>query len=110
MDDNEIDFDLNAEELHKSFETVIEDWKTKMEVIIGDGLKKLRKANKEKKLMMKYLPGDKRIQQAKVGIAKEWKIDFQKAFGTTHAKLEKLAADKTKRLKVSPKPTSRKWK
>ena len=35
MDDNEIDFDLNAEELHKSFETVIEDWKIKMEVIIG---------------------------------------------------------------------------
>ena len=47
---------------------------------------------------MRYLPGDKRVQQAKVGIAKEWKIDFQKAFGTTHAKLEKLAADKTKEV------------
>jgi len=99
FDENDLDVDdLNADELHKSFETVIEDWKIKMEVIIGDGLKKLRKSNKERRLMMKYLPGDKKIQQAKTEIAKDWKIDFQKAFGTTHAKLEKLAGDKTKEV------------
>lgn len=45
---------------------------------------------------MKYLPGDKKLREAKIDIAKEWKIDFQKAFGTTHKKLEKLAGDKTK--------------
>lgn len=48
--------------------------------------------------MMKYLPGDKKLQLAKTEIAKDWKIDFQKAFGTTHAKLEKLAGDKTKEV------------
>ena len=48
--------------------------------------------------MMKYLPGDKKVQMAKQSIAKDWKIDFQKAFGTTHKKLEKLAADKAKEV------------
>ena len=67
-------------------------------MIIGEGLKKLRKASKEKKMMMKYLPGDRRINAAKKDIAKDWKIDFQKGFGTTHKKLEKLAADKAKEV------------
>ena len=69
-----------------------------LKVIIGEGLKKLRKASKEKKMMMKYLPGDRRINAAKKDIAKDWKIDFQKGFGTTHKKLEKLAADKAKEV------------
>ena len=67
-------------------------------MIIGEGLKKLRKASKEKKMMMKYLPGDRRINAAKKDIAKDWKIEFQKGFGTTHKKLEKLAADKAKEV------------
>merc|ERR1719273_2435935 len=92
--------DIDVDELNEAFENVIDDWKLKMEVIIGDGLKKLRKSNKEKKLMMKYLPGEKKIQAAKQSIAKDWKIDFQKTFGTTHKKLEKLAADKTKEVEI----------
>merc|ERR1711982_19924 len=48
--------------------------------------------------MMKYLPGDRKIQSAKKEIAKDWKIEFQKGFGTTHKKLEKLAADKAKEV------------
>merc|ERR1711963_1355597 len=47
---------------------------------------------------MKYLPGDRKIQSAKKEIAKDWKIEFQKGFGTTHKKLEKLAADKAKEV------------
>ena len=35
FDENDLDIDLNADDLHKSFENVIEDWKIKMEVIIG---------------------------------------------------------------------------
>jgi len=100
-DDFEDDFDeddINVDELTKAFDNVVEDWKIKMEVIIGEGLKKLRKASKEKKMMMKYLPGDRRINAAKKDIAKDWKIDFQKGFGTTHKKLEKLAADKAKEV------------
>ena len=69
-------------------------------MIIGEGLKKLRKASKEKKMMMKYLPGDRRINAAKKDIAKDWKIEFQKGFGTTHKKLEKLAADKAKEVET----------
>ena len=48
--------------------------------------------------MMKYLPGDRKIFAAKQAIAKDWKIDFQKGFGTTHKKLEKLAAEKAKEV------------
>jgi len=90
--------DINVEELSKAFDNVIEDWKIKMEVIIGEGLKKLRKSHKERKLMMKYLPGDRKVFAAKQAIAKDWKIDFQKGFGTTHKKLEKLAAEKAKEV------------
>lgn len=96
--EDELEEDINADDLSKAFDNVIEDWKIKMEVIIGDGLKKLRKAHKERKLMMKYLPGDRKVQAAKQSIAKDWKIDFQKGFGTTHKKLEKLAADKAKEV------------
>ena len=60
------DEDLDADELYKAFETVVEDWKIKMEVIIGDGLKKLRKSNKDRKLMMKYLPEQKGKDQASI--------------------------------------------
>jgi len=92
------DMDLDVDVLGKAFENVIDDWKIKMEVIIGDGLKKLRKSQKDRKLMMKYLPGNKKVQAAKEDIVKDWKIDFQKSFGTTHKKLEKLASEKTKEV------------
>ena len=39
FDENDLDLDLNADDLHKSFENVIEDWKIKMEVIIGNFFK-----------------------------------------------------------------------
>jgi len=90
--------DINVDDLSKAFDNVVEDWKIKMEVIIGEGLKRLRKSHKERKLMMKYLPGDRKIFAAKQDIAKNWKIDFQKGFGTTHKKLEKLAADKAREV------------
>lgn len=98
FDDDVQDMELDADMLGKAFENVIDDWKIKMEVIIGDGLKKLRKSQKDRKLMMKYLPGNKKVQAAKEDIVKDWKIDFQKSFGTTHKKLEKLAAEKTKQV------------
>merc|ERR1712110_1357241 len=90
--------DIDVDELSKAFDNVIEDWKIKMEVIIGEGLKGLRKSHKERKLMMKYLPGDRKVYAAKQDIAKNWKIDFQKGFGTTHKKLEKLAAAKAREV------------
>jgi len=102
IDDDFEDFfehdDINVDDLSKAFDNVIEDWKIKMEVIIGEGLKRLRKSHKERKLMMKYLPGDRKVFAAKQDIAKNWKIDFQKGFGTTHKKLEKLAAEKAREV------------
>jgi hypothetical protein len=90
--------DLDTDEIHKIFENILEDWKIKMEVIIGDGLKKLRKSNKERRLMLKYLPGDKKVLAAKKTTVKDWKIDFQKGLGSTHKKLDKLANEKAKEV------------
>ena len=56
---------------------------------------------------MKYLPGNKKVQAAKEDIVKDWKIDFQKSFGTTHKKLEKLAAEKTKQVEGLAKNTEK---
>ena len=58
--------------------------------------------------MMKYLPGNKKVQAAKEDIVKDWKIDFQKSFGTTHKKLEKLAAEKTKQVEGLAKTPTKK--
>merc|ERR1711953_1589910 len=73
FEDDLQDMDLDVDVLGKAFENVIDDWKIKMEVIIGDGLKKLRKSQKDRKLMMKYLPGNKKVQAAKEDIVKDWK-------------------------------------
>merc|ERR1712012_171680 len=108
FEDDLQDMDLDVDVLGKAFENVIDDWKIKMEVIIGDGLKKLRKSQKDRKLMMKYLPGNKKVQAAKEDIVKDWKIDFQKSFGTTHKKLEKLASEKTKEVEGIAKVSAKK--
>ena len=57
---------------------------------------------------LKYLPGNKKVQAAKEDIVKDWKIDFQKSFGTTHKKLEKLASEKTKEVEGVAKVTAKK--
>ena len=57
---------------------------------------------------MKYLPGNKKVQAAKEDIVKDWKIDFQKSFGTTHKKLEKLASEKTKEVEGIAKVSAKK--
>ena len=37
---------------------LVADWKKRLEFIVADGLKKIKRSTKEKKTMMKYLPGD----------------------------------------------------
>ena len=44
-----------------NLETVVQDWKRKLEVIVAEGLKTIKKTTKERKMMMKYLPGDSLI-------------------------------------------------
>ena len=47
-----------TEEVFEDLENVVQDWKKKLEVIVAEGLRAIKKTTKEKKLMMKYLPGD----------------------------------------------------
>ena len=47
-----------TDEVFDELEDVVQDWKKKLEVIVADGLKTIKKTTKEKKTMMKYLPGD----------------------------------------------------
>ena len=50
-----------TEEIFEDLETVVQDWKRKLEVIVAEGLKTIKKTTKERKMMMKYLPGDSLI-------------------------------------------------
>ena len=47
-----------TDEVFEELENVVQDWKKQLEVIVADGLKTIKKTTKEKKMMMKYLPGD----------------------------------------------------
>lgn len=104
VNDDLTEDDFTADELYRLFEDITEDWKLKMEVIVGEGLKKLRKSAKDKRLMMKYLPGErdhgKRLGEAKLAIIKDLKLDFQKALGSTHRKLDRLSLEKSKQIEV----------
>ena len=48
----------STEEIFETLDNVVLDWKKKLEVIVAEGLKTIKKTTKEKKMMMKYLPGD----------------------------------------------------
>ena len=48
----------STEEVFEVLDEIIQDWKVKLEYIVASGLKRIRKSCKEKKVMMKYLPGD----------------------------------------------------
>ena len=48
----------STEEVFDQLDVVVQDWKKKLEIIVADGLKTIKKTTKEKKTMMKYLPGD----------------------------------------------------
>ena len=48
-------------EIFNGLDDVVQNWKEKLESIVADGLKTIKKTTKEKKTMMKYLPGDSLI-------------------------------------------------
>ena len=48
----------STDEIFETLDNVVLDWKKKLEVIGAEGLKTIKKTTKEKKMMMKYLPGD----------------------------------------------------
>ena len=48
----------STEEVFEVLDNVVQDWKKQLEVIVAEGLKTIKKTTREKKMKMKYLPGD----------------------------------------------------
>lgn len=90
----------STEEVFDDLDQVVQDWKKKLEYIVADGLKTIKKTTKEKKTMMKYLPGDGLIGgsdatlKARCQILSEWKDEINRTFDKTHKKLNDLGNDK----------------
>jgi len=86
---------------------IVKDWKVKLEVAVGDGLKNIKKASRERKTMMKYLPGDgikegaHVLAKAKEEMIKEWKIEVGRAIQDTHNNLHDLGCKQVKNIGVS---------
>merc|ERR1711890_215425 len=91
-----------TEEMFAMLEDVITDWKIKLEVVVGDGLKRIKKASKEKKSMMKYLPGEdvkdasNILAKAKEEIINEWKNEVARCMAETHNKINNIGENKVK--------------
>jgi len=91
-----------TDEIFGDLDEVVQDWKKKLESIIADGLKTIKKTTKEKKTMMKYLPGDSLIGgsgatlEARRQILTEWKDDMKMAIDKTHRNLNNLGNEKVK--------------
>ncbi len=65
---------MRTDEAFGMLDDLVADWKSKLEAAVGEGLKKLRKNGKEKRMMAKYLPGDDAsnnvLDEAKAAIVK----------------------------------------
>jgi len=98
----DIIIEKTTDEIFDELENVVQDWKKKLEFVVAEGLKKIKRSTKEKKTMMKYLPGEgtvkgsKAIEKAKGQIMAEWKDDINKAIDATHTKLNDLGNEKLK--------------
>ena len=71
----------DVDEMFQLLNEVVDDWKIKLEWIVAESLKKIRKSGKEKKTMMQYLPGKKLVGPAKEDILMEWRTEFVKTLG-----------------------------
>jgi len=101
-DIDEVIIEKTTDEVFAALEDVVTDWKIKLEVVVGDGLKKIKKASREKKAMMKHLPGDDVqkgsgvLVKAKEEILNDWKKEVAKTVKDTHNKLNDLGTTKVK--------------
>ena len=99
---DEVVIEKTTDEVFAALEDVVTDWKIKLEVVVGDGLKKIKKASKEKKAMMKHLPGDQVqkgsgvLVKAKEEILNDWKKEVARTVKETHNKLNDLGTTKVK--------------
>ena len=101
-DIDEVIIEKTTDEVFAALEDVVTDWKIKLEVVVGDGLKKIKKASREKKTMMKHLPGDGVqkgsgvLVKAKEEILNDWKREVARTVKDTHNKLNDLGTTKVK--------------
>ena len=99
---DEVVIEKTTDEVFAALEDVVTDWKIKLEVVVGDGLKKIKKASREKKAMMKHLPGDGVqkgsgvLVKAKEEILNDWKKEVARTVKETHNKLNDLGTTKVK--------------
>ena len=99
---DEVVIEKTTDEVFAALEDVVTDWKIKLEVVVGDGLKKIKKASREKKAMMKHLPGDQVqkgsgvLVRAKEEILNDWKKEVARTVKETHNKLNDLGTTKVK--------------
>ena len=99
---DEVVIEKTTDEVFAALEDVVTDWKIKLEVVVGDGLKKIKKASREKKAMMKHLPGDQVqkgsgvLVKAKGEILNDWKKEVARTVKETHNKLNDLGTTKVK--------------
>jgi len=98
----EMIIEKNTEEIFDELENVVQAWKKKLEIAVADGLRTIKRSTKEKKMMMKYLPGEgtkqgsDSIKSAKCHILTDWRDETNNALKETHFKLNDL---KTETLK-----------
>ena len=101
-DIDEVIIEKTTDEVFAALEDVVTDWKIKLEVVVGEGLKKIKKASREKKAMMKHLPGDGVqkgsgvLVKAKEEILNDWKKEVARTVKDTHNKLNDLGTTKVK--------------
>merc|ERR1719376_715777 len=101
-DTDEVIIEKTTDEVFAALEDVVTDWKIKLEVVVGEGLKKIKKASREKKAMMKHLPGDGVqkgsgvLVKAKEEILNDWKKEVARTVKETHNKLNDLGTTKVK--------------
>jgi len=92
----------NTEEIFDELENVVQAWKKKLEIAVADGLRTIKRSTKEKKMMMKYLPGEgtmrgsNSIKSAKCQILTDWRDETNKAMKETHFKLNDLNTETLK--------------
>jgi len=92
--------DVSTDELFTKLDAMVQDWKTKLEHIVADALKKMKKNGREKKMMIKYIPGEQTLKRNDcVNAAKEvaladWKNEMNEIFKATQRRLTHLNQDK----------------
>lgn len=89
----------STDEIFESLDGIVQEWKVKLEWIVAEALRKMRRTTREKRNMMKYIPGEAtgsgswHVAEAKAAILAEWRHEVNRTIGTTQTKLRDLAQD-----------------